>query len=48
MNWKQLFSKTILERGRRYYNWNAVDNIEIENGQCNDFVFGSYLFMSIL
>ena len=41
MNWKQLFSKTILERGRRYYNWNAVDNIEIENGQCNAFVFGS-------
>lgn len=41
MNWKHLFSKTILDRGKRYYNWNAVDDIEIRNGQCNAFVVGS-------
>ena len=41
MNWKNLFYKTILDRGRRYYNWNAVDDIKIENGQCDALVMGS-------
>ena len=41
MNWKHLFSKTILDRGRKYYNWNAVDDIEIGKGQCNALVTGS-------
>ena len=41
MNWKNLFSKTILDRGRKYYNWGAVDDIRIENGQCDAIVTGS-------